>query len=97
MTNARTFSWDDTKAAKNLASHGVAFDTVRLFDFDAAMEAEDTRQAYGETRIIAIGPAADRVHVLVYTMRGETVRVISFRKANSREIARYEAFLEDDT
>ena len=52
-----------------------------------AAEFEDTRQDYGEQRIIAFGYLGARLHCAVYTMRGNTVCVISLRKANRKEIA----------
>lgn len=55
---------------------------------------EDDRQQYGETRFIAIGRLYQRVMVVVYTMRDEAIRIISFRKANSREVTAYEQRLQ---
>ena len=56
------------------------------FDWAGAVEAEDVRYDYGETRMQALGLIGDRRHVLVYTRRGDTIRVISLRKANRREL-----------
>ncbi|MDY6842178.1 MAG: BrnT family toxin, partial [Pseudomonadota bacterium] len=44
---------------------------------------------YGERRMIGFAPIGSRVYCLVYTRRDETVRVISLRKANRREVALY--------
>ena len=46
-------------------------------------------KAYGEVRFIAVGFIGSSLHVVAYTLRGERLRVISFRKANRREAARY--------
>lgn len=43
----------------------------------------------GETRIVAYGLIESRVHVVVYTIRGDDKRIISLRKANPREVGRY--------
>lgn len=59
--------WDQAKASENLAKHGVAFETVQGFDFDAAVVSVDDRQDYGEVREVATGPIGDRLHVLVFT------------------------------
>jgi hypothetical protein len=59
------------------------------FDFDTAKTFSDTRRNYGEDRIIALGFIADGLHVLVFTMRGRTLRVISLRKANRKERKAY--------
>lgn len=49
----------------------------------------DTRQDYGENRWITIGFLDGRMVVLVWTERGDTIRVISLRKANGREQKRH--------
>ena len=47
------YEWDEAKAAFNLRKHGVAFDDVRHFDFERALETVDDRRDYGERRMIA--------------------------------------------
>ena len=54
----------------------------------------DDRRNYGEERITAVGLLDGVADVLVFTMRGEVLRVISFRKANSREAGRYEKAIQ---
>ncbi|GAA2877588.1 uncharacterized DUF497 family protein [Aminobacter niigataensis] len=81
--------WDQAKAETNEAKHGVSFERARAFEFDTALIVEDDRADYGETRLVAIGLIGSRVHVIVYTERGDTCRVISLRKANRREIDIY--------
>ena len=56
---------------------------------EAFVNPADRRRAYGETRMIALGPIQGRAHVLVYTRRGAHIRVISLRKANDREVQLY--------
>ncbi|WP_372613651.1 BrnT family toxin [Aquicoccus sp.] len=80
------YEWDIEKAAQNLAKHGVPFEAVENFDWSTAIEAEDTRYDYGETRMQALGMIGQRYHVLVYAWRKDRIRVISLRKANRREI-----------
>jgi len=50
----------------------------------------DDRWEYGETRVIAVGEAGGYIIVVVYTWRGEDRRIISARKANSREKSLFE-------
>jgi len=58
--------------------------------FDGAhITIEDDRVDYGEARFITIGLLDERMVVLVWTWRGENLRVISIRKANEREQKRY--------
>ena len=84
------YEWDEEKAAINERDHGVSFEAVRGFRWETALEAEDRRHDYGETRMIALGRIGARLHVLIYTRRGEAIRMISLRKANPREERRYE-------
>jgi uncharacterized DUF497 family protein len=58
-------------------------------DIDTARVVRDERRFYGEARFQAYGLIDDRLHVLAFTMRGDTLRAISLRKANSREVGRY--------
>jgi hypothetical protein len=52
---------------------------------------EDTRNDYGEPRFQALGFIEGRLHMLVFTPRVDETHVISLRKANKREVKRYEA------
>lgn len=58
-------------------------------DFETASVIRDERRDYGEARFWAVGPIGGRLHILAFTMRGETLRAISLRKANARERRRY--------
>lgn len=84
------FEWDDSKAEANLAKHQVAFEVVVEFEFETALVRVDGRRDYGEPRSIGYGFVGDRLHVLVFTTRSKTLRVISLRKANDREVRQYE-------
>ena len=50
---------------------------------------KDTRREYGERRLRVLALLGDRLHAAVITYRNEAVHVISFRKANDREVRRY--------
>ncbi len=84
------FEWDDQKAASNQERHKVRFEIATLIFLDKNRLIKiDDRNDYGETRYITIGMIENRVHVVVYTKRQESIRIISARKANSREQKRY--------
>jgi uncharacterized DUF497 family protein len=84
------YIYDSAKAAANLAKHKVSFATAENFDWTTALVVEDDRFDYGERRYVAIGLIGRRLHVMVFTQRGASVRLISLRKANRRETRRYE-------
>jgi uncharacterized protein len=81
--------FDPTKDATNKEKHGVSLSLVESFEMDVAQVSVDDRFDYKETRLVAIGPIGDDIYVLVYTMRGDTLRAISLRKANRREVLKY--------
>ena len=83
--------FDRGKNMANVAKHGVDMAAAAEFDFETAETWTDTRESYGEVRTIALGFNTNRLHVLVFTMRGRKLRVISLRKANRKERAAYHA------
>ena len=82
-------AYDPAKDRANRQKHGVSLALAADLDVDAALVVADRRRAYGEERFQAIAPIDGRLHVLVFTMRGNTLRAISLRKANAREVKRY--------
>lgn len=83
-------TFDPTKNARNIAERGLAFARVAEFDWQTALIVEDARRDYGERRLRVAGLLGERLHIAVVTYRGGAVHVISFRKANRKEVARYE-------
>lgn len=90
MAGAVRYVWDEAKRSANRAAHGIDFAAAHRFEWDTARIDPDTRREYGEQRFVAVGRLGLRIHVLVFTPREETVRIVSLRKANQREIKRYE-------
>ena len=82
--------FDPVKDAANYAKHGVLLTTVEQFEWGSALISADARSEYGEARFVAYGLIGTRVHCLVYTVRGSALRIISLRRANQREVKRYE-------
>lgn len=85
------FEWDADKAAQNLRKHGVQFSVAARAFFDPCrIEVYDEREGYREDRWITIGYADPALLYVVYTVRsGETIRLISARKANEQERKQY--------
>ena len=83
-------SFDPAKNAKNIELRGLSFEQVKVFEFANAWIVVDDRKDYGETRYRAIGILEVRLHALVFTETQTGLRVISLRKANSREEQRYD-------
>jgi uncharacterized DUF497 family protein len=84
------YQWDDAKAQSNYRKHGIEFaDAVSALTDDYAITIED--DYLDEERFVTIGTDAfGRVLVVVFTWRGESVRLISARKATHNERRQYE-------
>ena len=83
-------SFDPAKNAHNLAVRGLSFERAADFEWETASIMEDERGNNPERRFVATGYLDGRLHVLCFTPTGDGIRVISFRKANKREVKRYE-------
>jgi uncharacterized DUF497 family protein len=87
-------TFDPAKRARTLEERGLDFaDAVYVFS-GVTVELEDTRQDYGEQRIICYGLLSGRMVVVGYTPRGADRHVFSMRKANEREQSRIAPLLE---
>ncbi|OBX05211.1 hypothetical protein QV06_03115 [Gallibacterium genomosp. 3] len=82
-------SYDPNKNNRNLLLRNLSFDLVSDFDWKNALVWQDTRFFYPEPRFIALGKIEQRVYVICFTPIEDGIRVISFRKANKREVRRY--------
>jgi len=85
------FEWDPAKAAANFAKHGIRFeDAVLALEDEFALTMRDAF-VDEEERWITLGMDAQGVLLIViYTWRGENIRLISSRRANAREQIQYE-------
>lgn len=90
------YEWDEVKRESNREKHGVDFAEAEDFDWETALVIPDTRTDYGEPRYRAMGFIGRRLYALAFTPRGGSVRIVSLRKANSKEVGFYEANQEAD-
>jgi uncharacterized DUF497 family protein len=90
MENER-FEWDDLKAANTETLRGLSFEyAATIFDDPGALEIPDRRRDYGEERWKLIGRAYDGLILsVIFTERGERIRIISARRATKRERQAY--------
>jgi hypothetical protein len=82
-------SFDPAKNARNIRERGLSFERAADFAFETAILTTDVRRDYGETRYVAVGYLDGRLYVLCFIETPAGIRVISFRKANSREMRRH--------
>ncbi len=85
------FEWDENKSNACFRTRGFdfAYAAFAFADPDRIVR-RDNRFSYEEVRYELIGRIEGRLFVLIYTPRHDGARIISARKANSREVKRYE-------
>ena len=85
------FEWDMAKSDLCQISRNFDFAYVISIFVDPDLFVEkDQRWDYGEERFRALGVIDEKVFVVIYTKRPSAMRIISARRANRREVRRYE-------
>ena len=85
---------DPSKRDKTLRARGLDFLDARLVFAGPTFSFADDRRDYGEIRILTVGLLENRMVIVCWTQRQEARHVISMRKANAREKARFGQRLE---
>jgi hypothetical protein len=86
---------DLKKRKKTLEERGLDFMDAAIVFEGQIYEFEDIRKDYGERRMIAVGYLAGRMVVIGYVQRGKTRHIFSMRKANEREVKKYQEQFEE--
>ncbi len=82
------FEWDEDKRSSTLVKHGIDFlDAVRIFDGRPALHAPSYHP--DEERWVATGRLSGRMVSVVYTYRGDRIRIITARRARKNEQRKY--------
>ncbi len=84
------YEWDDRKDGDNYLKHGLSFEDAHKVFSGPCLTFEDTRFESDEVRFLTLGHLEGRLVVIAHTPRGAYTRIISMRKANSRERRHYE-------
>jgi uncharacterized DUF497 family protein len=89
---ALTFEWDEEKAVKNLKNHRISFEEAKtVFNDPLSITVADPDHSIDEVRYVDIGMSSQgHLLVVVYTERGQNIRLISSRRATKREQRAYE-------
>jgi uncharacterized protein len=87
-------SWDEKKRTDTLALRALDFADARLVFSEVTLDQIDDRFDYGEDRWITIGCIGSTTVVVIWTERNPSRRIISMRKANANEEARYRKCLD---
>jgi uncharacterized DUF497 family protein len=87
------FVWDEDKAASNERKHGISFEEAKsVFADDFARLIADPEHSDEEDRFVLLGVSVSlRILVVCHCYRhGDTIRIISARKADRSERRQYE-------
>lgn len=83
--NKNKFEWDENKQKNNIDKHGIHFiDAIQIFSDINRIE-RTIKHKSGEDRFITIGEVNGVVLLVVYTLRGKSIRLISARRASKNE------------
>lgn len=85
--------FDPDKNQRNIEERNLSFELVGQIRWTTAVVVPDVRFDYPEPRYVAAAYLGDtqRLHIVCFTPVKDGIRVISFRKANKREVRKYEA------
>ena len=84
------FEWDPAKAKANLRKHKVPFlKACEVFKDENRLERLDASNSFGEERWMVLGRVEQTILFVVFTLRGERIRLISARRANRDEQRTY--------
>ena len=81
------YEWDENKRDETWRERKIDFASMYDFDWETAIHQRSDRN--GESRWASFGLIENRVYHVVWTERGDRVRIISLRKANASEVRRY--------
>ena len=85
------YQWDSAKAEANIRKHGIDFaDAAIALEDERALTVEDTSSRLEERFVSLCSDPSGQLLVVVFTWRGEDIRLISARRATAREKRQYE-------
>jgi len=84
------FEYDPAKSSANKAKHGIDFEEAQALWAGGKRVELSSRNDRAEERFMVIGMIAEKLWTAIVTYRGETVRLISCRRARAREEKLYE-------
>lgn len=82
-------TFDPSKDNINQVKHGISLADANNIEWETLWAKPDHRYDYGEERIIGYAYIGIRIYCVVFTDRENERRIISLRKANSREVKQY--------
>jgi uncharacterized protein len=83
------FEWDEKKSTSNKLKHGISFEVAKCL-WDDPFRVEIQTSFPDENRSVLIGRIDKKMWTAVFTVREDSIRIISVRRARKREAMLYE-------
>ena len=83
------FEFGPAKEVGNIAKHGLSLALTESLEWELLLALEDSRECYGELRMVGFAPVGTRVYCVVFTELDDVYRIISLRKALPNEVRAY--------
>ena len=93
------FEWDEGNRNKIFERHGITVEEAEsVFKDKNSVVLPDVEHSQNEERFVIVGKdlVGKKMH-MIFTMRGNKIRVISARRMHKKEVARYEKIKKDPT
>jgi uncharacterized DUF497 family protein len=84
------FEWDEAKRLANVAKHGIDFVDAKQIWLGDVLEIRSSQDHHREPRHLAYGLMSDRLITVIFTWRGNNIRLISARSARHHERKAYQ-------
>lgn len=86
------FEWDENKAARNVSKYGISFEEAKtVFDDPLYIDFYDPDHSDEKRYLIVEASNRERLLIVSYTERGDSIRLISAREVTRAERKAYEA------
>ena len=89
MPPSLEFEWDDNKRRINVVKHGIDFDDAKEVFFDPAAYTSLSSRTVSERRYVTVGLMRGALIAVIFTRRGNAIRIISARAARRSERQTY--------
>jgi uncharacterized protein len=88
------FEWDESKRRSNIIKHGIDFSDATETFYDPTAYSFRSPHPASERRYVNVGLMRGALVAVIFTLRGEAVRIISARAARRSERQTYGAAAE---
>ncbi len=89
------FEYDSSKSEHNVEKHGISFEKAQELWMNSFIQGH--AQSIDEERLMIVGKLGNKFYTCIFTMRHDTIRLISARRSRKNEEAAYHAQITKET